>query len=172
MSFDNVAITTGPGYESLKLLPGSAERKTRTSQKVTVEAEHFGRSMDIIGDRWSFLIISAAYFGVARFDEFQAQLNISSNILSDRLANLSNHGMLARNRYSERPPRYEYILTQKSLDFYQIPLMLALWGDRWLTVPEGELFVRHHIPCGHRLKVVAICAECSEPVSAASMSFA
>jgi DNA-binding HxlR family transcriptional regulator len=120
--------------------------------------------MDIIGDRWNFLIISASYFGVTRFDEYQSQLRIATNTLANRLTLLTKSGMLAKNRYREAPARYEYILTQKTLDFYQIPLMLALWGDRWLPVEEGDIYIRTHINCGNRLQIKPVCGDCEAEI--------
>ena len=167
VNFYNIGIDRGPAYDLLSLPNGNNVRQTRKTIAESGQSSYpFGRSMDIIGDRWNFLIISASYFGVTRFDEFQHQLNIATNTLANRLLGLTQSGMLARNQYRENPARYEYILTQKTLDFYQIPLMLALWGDRWLPVAEGDIFVRTHLNCGERLMIKPVCSDCKEEIKA------
>lgn len=165
VNFYNVANERGPGYGALQPSAGGRARKTRSAAaEDSQQGYQFGRSMDIIGDRWNFLIISASYFGVTRFDDYQRQLRIATNTLANRLTVLTKSGMLAKNRYREAPARYEYILTQKTLDFYQIPLMLALWGDRWLPVKEGDIYIRTHASCGHRLQIKPLCSDCETEI--------
>src|ERR1700733_10739998 len=79
-----------------------------------------GRAVETVGEWWSILILRDAFQGSTRFDEFQKSLGIAPNILSRRLAHLVATGMLARRRYSERPPRYEYLLTPKGRDFFPV----------------------------------------------------
>ena len=163
VGYYNIRIDRGPGYDAVPVAPSPGSRRTKSSDASSGgDTPHIGRFVDIIGDRWSFLIISAAYFGVTRFDDFQNQLDIATNILSDRLRRLADDGMLARNRYREKPARYEYILTEKNIAFYQVPLMLALWGDKWLAVDEGAAFIRVHDHCGKNLTVKRLCDHCGD----------
>src|SRR5918996_2129966 len=94
------------------------------------------RSLERVGEWWSILIIRDALHGFRRFDEFQKSLNIAPNILTRRLSALVDAGLLERHRYSERPPRYEYILTEMGRDFRPVIVAMAAWGNRHFT-PEG-----------------------------------
>src|SRR4029453_9682435 len=94
------------------------------------------RSLERVGEWWSILIIRDALHGFTRFDEFQKSLNIAPNMLTRRLRGLVDAGFLERRRYSERPPRYEYILTDKGRDFRPVIVAMAAWGNRHFA-PEG-----------------------------------
>jgi DNA-binding HxlR family transcriptional regulator len=95
------------------------------------------RALDTVGEWWSILILRDAFQGTTRFDEFAQNLGIAPNILSRRLAHLTETGMFVRRRYSERPPRYEYVLTAKARDFFPVVAALLAWGNRHLA-PKGE----------------------------------
>ncbi|MGH8309770.1 MAG: winged helix-turn-helix transcriptional regulator, partial [Steroidobacteraceae bacterium] len=99
---------------------------------------------DIIGDRWTPLVLSAAFMGLRRFDAIQSGLEIATNILTHRLKYLVEHEILERRRYSTRPPRYEYRLTQKGRDLFPHALMLMQWGDRWLPPASGAVMRVFH----------------------------
>ncbi len=172
VGYYSIRIERGPGYDSIPVASSHSSRRSKLPDGPSAEnSRHIGRFVDIIGDRWSFLIISAAYFGVTRFDDFQYQLHIATNILSDRLRRLADDGMLARNRYREKPARYEYILTEKNIAFYQVPLMLALWGDKWLGVDDGPAFLRYHDHCNQPLIVKALCNHCGDELRQADIDF-
>jgi len=94
------------------------------------------RSLERIGEWWSILLIRDALHGLRRFDEFQKSLGIAPNMLTRRLATLVKAGIFKRSRYSERPPRYEYVLTERGRDFRSVLLSLVAWGNRHFT-PEG-----------------------------------
>ena len=94
------------------------------------------RSLERIGEWWSILILRDALHGFTRFDEFQKSLGIAPNMLTRRLGALVDAGLLERRRYSERPPRYEYILTQKGRDFRPVLVAMCAWGNRHFA-PEG-----------------------------------
>jgi DNA-binding HxlR family transcriptional regulator len=89
------------------------------------------RTIDLVGEWWSILILRDAFRGVRRFDEFQASLGIARNMLSRRLKRLVEAGLLETKPYSERPPRHEYRLTDKGRDFYPVLMTLMAWGNRW-----------------------------------------
>jgi DNA-binding HxlR family transcriptional regulator len=88
------------------------------------------RGLARVGDRWSMLILRDAGRGVSRFDQFRVNLGIAPNILTQRLKTLTLDGLLEKHRYSERPPRDEYVLTPAGRDFLPILLMIAEWGRR------------------------------------------
>ena len=91
------------------------------------------RTLELVGERWTLLIVRDAFLGRRRFEEFQESLGIARNILTDRLAKLVDHGIFERVRYQERPERYEYRLTDKGRDL-RVPLLaLMQWGDRHLS---------------------------------------
>src|SRR3982751_3153860 len=90
------------------------------------------RTLDIVGERWTLLILRDAFNDVRRFEDFAAGLPVARNILTDRLQTLVAHGILERRRYQERPPRYEYRLTAKGMELYPVLIALLQWGDRHL----------------------------------------
>jgi DNA-binding HxlR family transcriptional regulator len=95
------------------------------------------RSLERVGEWWSMLILRDAFAGLTRFEEFQKNLGIAPNMLSRRLASLVEAGMLERRRYSTRPPRDEYVLTERGRDFHSVLLALMAFGNRHFA-PEGE----------------------------------
>lgn len=94
------------------------------------------RSLEWVGERWSILILRDAFQGLTRFDQFQKSLEIAPNILSRRLNALVEAGLLERRRYSEHPPRDEYVLTERGQDFRPVLWSLIAWGNRHFA-PEG-----------------------------------
>ncbi len=89
------------------------------------------RSLDVVGEWWSILILRDAFRGVRRFDDFQQSLGIARNMLSRRLKRLVDAGLLETRQYSARPPRHDYRLTAKGRDFYPVLMTLMDWGNRW-----------------------------------------
>src|SRR5262245_38599518 len=98
------------------------------------------RSLERVGEWWSMLMSRDALHGFTRFDQFQKSLNIAPNMLTRRLSALVDTGLLERRRYSERPPRYEYILTEKGRDFRPVLIAMTAWGNRHFA-PEGASVV-------------------------------
>lgn len=94
------------------------------------------RSLEHVGEWWSILIMRDAMYGATRFDEFQKNLGIASNMLSRRLDALVESGLLSRRRYSDKPPRDEYVVTERGWDFRPVIVALLAWGNRHFT-PEG-----------------------------------
>lgn len=171
ISRENTVMIPGPGYERLPRLSESGAGRSKGSVSSSGIEVGVGQGIEIFGNRWSFLILTAAYFGVSRFDEFKAQLNIATNVLADRLKRFVEHGMLARNLCEESPARYEYILTEKSIDFFSVLGMLALWGDQWLQHKHGVAFKRIHDPCGKKLQACIYCENCCREVAWQDVDF-
>ena len=91
------------------------------------------RTLEIVGERWSLLIVRDAFNGVRRFEQFQESLGIARNVLAERLSRLVDEGILERVRYSQRPARYEYRLTAKGRDLNVALVGLMQWGDKYLS---------------------------------------
>jgi DNA-binding HxlR family transcriptional regulator len=98
------------------------------------------RSLERVGEWWSMLIIRDAFHGLTRFDQFQDSLGIAPNMLTRRLAALVRAGILEKRRYSARPPRYEYVLTERGRDFRPVLIALQAWGNKHFA-PEGASVV-------------------------------
>jgi len=131
----------------------------------------FAHIADIIGDRWTPLVLSAAFLGLRRFDAIQSGLEIATNILTHRLKSLVRHGILERRSYSTHPPRYEYRLTQKGRDLFPHALTLMQWGDRWLAPGTGPSMRVFHKACGKRLGAVVSCSHCGGAIGPHDVAF-
>jgi DNA-binding HxlR family transcriptional regulator len=120
------------------------------------------RSLEVIGEWWSLLILRDAFFGVTRFEEFQERLGIARNVLSTRLDTLVDHGVLERRCYDEPRSRYDYVLTEKGKALWPVLVTIRQWGDEWV-VGEGNEAVRMvHKGCGEHSTAVLTCDHCGE----------
>jgi DNA-binding HxlR family transcriptional regulator len=120
------------------------------------------RTLDIIGDRWTPLLLRDIAIGIARFDAIQRDLGISRKVLAQRLEALLEHGVLERVAYSDRPPRYDYRLTEKGNDLALVVLAMQQFGDRWAFGDDGPPIVWRHLSCGHLATAVPCCDHCGE----------
>ncbi len=118
-------------------------------------------SLDIVGARWTILILRDSFRGLRRFDELRRDLDIPRAVLSDRLRKLVDGGVLTRRRYQEHPPRDEYRLTAMGMQLSPILVALMQWGDRWLSGPDGPPTLLVHEPCGTEVDLGFHCATCS-----------
>ena len=125
--------------------------------------------LDVVGEWWSLLIVRDAFLGVTRFDDFQARLGISRNILTRRLNHLVDNGILKRVPYQDHPPRCEYRLTGKGRDLWHVVTAMRQWGDRW-AAPAGPPLEIRHTACGHIVTAVPACSHCGEPLDARSVT--
>jgi DNA-binding HxlR family transcriptional regulator len=124
-----------------------------------------GRTMSFLGERWTPLVLRELFFGNRRFESIQTELGVASNILSSRLNTLLEEGIVERHRYSERPERFEYRLTEKGLDLQPVMLAIQAWGDRH-TAPDGAPLDLVHLDCGHVVHAVPACDHCGEELTA------
>jgi DNA-binding HxlR family transcriptional regulator len=124
------------------------------------------RTMDLLGDWWTPLVLRDAFAGVRRFDAFQEGLGIARNTLADRLRRLVEEGLLEKRPYQTEPLRHENVLTDKGRDFFGVLLAMARWGDRWLADEAGPPITFHHDRCGHDTHAEVVCAHCTEPLTA------
>jgi len=122
------------------------------------------RALEIVGERWSLLILrNAAFAGMTRFTEFQNALDIAPNILAARLAHFVESGLMTTS--GESGGHQTYQLTKKGLDFKPVIIALTEWGDRW-AAPDGVPIVYEHEGCGGRVKQELCCKECAARVRA------
>jgi len=118
------------------------------------------RALEVLGDRWTLLVIRDAFAGVRRFDDFQRDLGIARNVLSDRLQRLVDEDVLERQRYQERPERFEYRLTPKGVDLWRALISLRKWGDRYYAPADGPPRVVRHRDCGGQPTRHLTCDRC------------
>ena len=119
-------------------------------------------ALEILGERWSLLALREMAYGVHRFAGIAGYTGASRDILADRLRKLEGAGVIERRQYSERPPRYEYHLTQAGRELFPVMLALREWGDKWATAAPSVAF-RH--TCGHAAATEQRCRHCDEPVT-------
>lgn len=124
------------------------------------------RTLDIIGEPWSPLILRDVYAGITRFEHLQRDLGISSKVLSERLKWLVDNGVLDRREYSQRPSRHEYTLTEKGQELCDLLLVMARWGDRWTADASGPPVLYRHQACGQISQVELHCSVCDRPMRA------
>ena len=127
-------------------------------------------ALEVVGERWSLLIVRDVFLGLRRFDQIQANLGIARNVLQARLERLIEQGVLERTPYQERPLRYEYRLTEKGIDLWPIVVSLMQWGDRYTPPPGGPPVVLEHRDCGGRIDEHRICERCGARVGAREAS--
>jgi DNA-binding HxlR family transcriptional regulator len=123
------------------------------------------RTVSVIGDRWTLLILRECFRNVRRFDDFQERLGISRAILADRLKKLGDSFVLTKVAYRTNPVRHEYQLTQKGLDLYPVIMAAAHWGDVHMVGKRGRPLLHRHTACGHVFDPVIVCSECGEPLN-------
>ncbi len=124
------------------------------------------RTVAVIGDRWTLMILRECFLRQRRFEGFQASLGITRHLLADRLKKLVRFGVLRRIPYMESPKRYEYILTQKGLDLYPIIMSVVHWGNVHMVDTRGRPLLHEHKKCGKHFDPLMICSECGEPLHA------
>lgn len=126
-------------------------------------------TLDIVGDRWSLLVLRNIFRGGHRFSEIQQDLGIAKNLLASRLSKLVDAEVLERVPYQERPIRYDYRLTAKGADLSTALIALMGWGDRWYAA-DGVPTVLIHDRCGEPVEQSVRCSNCDETVSPGQIS--
>jgi DNA-binding HxlR family transcriptional regulator len=123
-------------------------------------------ALEVVGERWSLLIVRDVMLGLRRFDELQAHLGIARNVLQVRLTRLIEEGVLEKHLYQERPQRYEYRLTEKGLDLWPMIVALMKWGDRYAAPADGPAVLIEHRGCGGSIDAHGVCEACGAHLSA------
>ena len=122
------------------------------------------RTVEVIGEWWTPLVLRDISMGITRFDAIQRNLGISRKVLTERLGTLVEHGVLKRKPYQENPTRYDYSLTEKGVDLAMVLLAMQAWGDRWVFGEDSAPVVLRHDACGALARPVAACSSCGEPL--------
>ena len=124
------------------------------------------KSLEVVGDRWTLLLVRDLLAGARRFQDLQESLpGIPPNILSDRLKRMEEHGLVTRRFYSEHPPRAEYALTDKGRELGFVVGALAAWGSRHVHRQTALV----HADCGHPVEVKYFCRQCAGRVPGATV---
>jgi len=126
------------------------------------------RTLDVVGEWWTMLILRDAFRGTRRFDDLQASLGLARSVLTARLRKLTDQGILERRAYSEHPPRYEYYPTAKGRALFPLIAALLAWGDEWAPTPGGPPVVLVHDTCGNITQPMLTCPHCEGEVSGAN----
>lgn len=124
------------------------------------------RSVDVVGERWTPLILRDLFVGMSRFEDIRRDLGIASNVLAARLDRLERDGIVDRHQYQTAPVRHEYRLTEKGRDLYPVIATLIAWGDKWMAAGNGPPALIVHSECGHATTAVTVCAECGGELNA------
>lgn len=130
------------------------------------------RTVEIVGDSWSQMIIHELFLGTRRFDEMQRLTGASPHLISVRLKRLEAEGIVRREAYSTRPVRHEYRLTEKGRDLWPLIIAMKSWGDRWLDETGDAPITLTHKDCGHQTKPHLVCSACDAPIQAVTTGFA
>ncbi|WP_416967876.1 winged helix-turn-helix transcriptional regulator [Streptomyces sp. 4F14] len=142
----------GTGELPQKRLPARVDSPSGPGRPCSI-----AEALKIVGERWALLAVREIGFGNHRFDQLATNTGASRDILTARLRSLEAAGVIYRSLYNERPPRYQYHLTEAGRDLFPVLAALRDWGNRWL-VEEKPTVVEH--TCGHELRVVSACEHC------------
>jgi DNA-binding HxlR family transcriptional regulator len=131
------------------------------------QACSIARSLELIGERWTILVIREVFLGRRKFSEMQRSLGVARNVLAARLQRLVDEDILERRQYSDHPSRHEYFLTEKGLDLWPVMVSLLHWGDEHMPLPGGPPTVLvHKGDCGGELDDRRICRRCGKHLTA------
>ena len=156
-----IIVTSAYEKESYNVEKNSAERTLCP----------VARSEAVVGDRWTVLILRELFMRGHRFEEIQAQTGGTPQMITARLKALETEGMVERRQYNQRPPRFEYHLTEKGNAFYPVILALRAWGEAWVKAPEEGRAVNYtHLTCGKPAGLGPLCESCGEPLKRADLS--
>ena len=122
------------------------------------------RALEVVGDRWTMLIMRETFRRPRRFDDLQETLGMARNVLTDRLQRLCEDGLLERRLYQERPARYEYAQTAKARDLFPVMVAFVRWGDKYFA-PNGPPRLIRHRACGGDVVQKMSCSSCGEELT-------
>lgn len=122
------------------------------------------RTLDVVGEWWTPLVVRDLAVGISRFDALQENLGVSRKVLSQRLATLREHGIVERVPYQDNPVRYDYRLTEKGAELAMVLAAMHTWGTRWLLGDASPPVLMRHDRCGAITQPVVACSDCGEPL--------
>ena len=157
VSEKDVVAQWGPSGSWARSVPTAATRRRSTADQRNGEAGLFPQTMSVLGNRWAFALLVAAFVGVSRFTDFQMQLGAPPGSIADRLSIFVANGVLAvaDNRYR---------LTEKGRALFPVLISALQWAQRWFPAPEGPAVVLNHTACGRRFTAVLTCDQCTRPL--------
>src|SRR5690606_10983104 len=118
------------------------------------------RTLAVVGDRWTLMVLRDCFLGIRRFDQFEKRLGITRHVLADRLKKLVEHGVLTRVPYHQRPLREEYRLTESGLALLPVIMALGSWGNRYMADARGTPIEHRHRACCQQMRPVTVCSVC------------
>lgn len=125
------------------------------------------RTMAILGEPWTALILRDLFIGITRFDALHSHLGVSRKVLTVRLSRLADEEIVVKRAYAQRPERFDYVLTGKGWQLCDILLAITAWGDQWTTSQAGPPALLRHRHCGHLTTAEVRCSHCGELLHAA-----
>ena len=158
----------GPGVGLMAPVYSRRRQQRESSQAATSLMDE---AAQIMGDRWASLIMRSIFTGINRFDDIRQDTAIATNILSERLKWLESIGVIRQRAYPSTPPRNEYRVTRKGVEYYPVLLMLMRWGDRYYVSPEGPPVLLKHKTCGKALDPQVVCSCCRAPIKPEDVHF-
>ena len=164
----DVSWETGPG---VGMMEASYRARRRQTTKLSGNTNLQDEIIQFIGDRWAMLILRSIFTGINQFQEILKVTAIATNMLSNRLAELCDEGILVTTGVPSDSRRIEYKLTKKGLSIYPIIISLLQWGDKWLPSPEGPPLLLTHTVCGNPLKFEMVCSSCQQETSAKDLTY-
>lgn len=155
----DVGAQWGPSGSWQRSIPVSSTRRRSDRRDA---AGLFGQTMSVLGNRWGLALLVAAFVGMSRFTDFQAQLGAPPGSIADRLSIFIANGVLvsADNRYR---------LTEKGRAFFAVLVLALQWAQRWFKAPEGPAVILTHAGCGKQFSAVLVCDKCAEPLTGAQV---
>lgn len=124
------------------------------------------RTLSVVGDRWTLLILRESFLGTTRFEDFRDNTGAARHLVADRLGALVDAGILTRTQYQDRPARFDYVLTDKGRDLYPVIVGLLAWGDRWMPDDRGPSLMIVHDTCSDAVTAELWCPTCRNAVEA------
>ncbi len=158
----------GPG---VGLMAPVYSRRRQQRESLQSATSLMDEAAQIMGDRWASLIMRSIFTGINRFDDIRLDTAIATNILSERLRWLESIGVIRQRAYPSTPPRNEYRVTRKGVEYYPVLLMLMRWGDRYYVSPEGPPVLLTHRGCGGPLEPQVVCSNCRQPIKPEEVTF-
>lgn len=164
----DVSSVVGPSGEDGRSVPAAATRR-RSASAVGDGAGLFPETMALVGNRWSVMLLGAAFLGAHRFGEFQQMMGAPPTMVADRLRTFVSLGVLSEEPSAERADWISYRLTDKGRAFFPVIMTAIAWGQRWFHAPDGPALVSTHRGCGAEFEPRLVCDGCGEPLAEADV---
>ncbi|UTX54236.1 helix-turn-helix transcriptional regulator [Leucobacter aridicollis] len=161
---ENVSLSWGPAGGWARSTPGAQTRRRATRGGRTESSAFYPDTMTVFGNRWSAVIVAAAFAGVRRFRDFEAFLGPPPIVLSERLAALCDREILEQVQLTDRPDWSEYRLTRKGSDLFPVLAVVVDWSERWRSPADDAVLKRTHKTCGDEFRGVLVCDHCRATV--------